>query len=81
MHRFDVKMLGWFARTLECYEPFGVTVHKTVEKEGMELSYWLSIVSSMSCVVRVLSFCTHSLHQQSALTIASEVFTFAPVDG
>jgi hypothetical protein len=41
----------------------------------------VSIGSSMSCGACVFSFCARSLHQQSALTILREVFTFAPVDG
>jgi hypothetical protein len=56
-------------------------VNNVVENEEMQFPSSLTFGSSTSCVVRVLSFCKRSLHQQSALTIINEVFTFAPVDG
>jgi hypothetical protein len=61
--------------------PSRITVHKVVEKEEIRFSCFLNADSSMICVVRIVSCCARSLHQPSALTIISEVFTFAPVDG
>jgi hypothetical protein len=57
------------------------TVHNVVEKQEMRFPDSINTSSSMSCVLHVRSFCVRSLHQQSALTIINELFTFAPVDG
>jgi hypothetical protein len=56
-------------------------VHKGVEKPETRFKDSVSAGSSIICEFHFRSFRAGILHQQSALTIIIEVFTFAPVDG
>ena len=56
-------------------------MHNTVEKQEMRFTHSINVGFSMSYAFHLCSNWVRSLHQQSALTIVSELFKVAPVDG
>jgi hypothetical protein len=81
--RFGVKSLSWFNLIIAVVTAGRnqAVVHKVVEKRKKQFSYSLNIGCATSCAACISSGSMQGLHQQSALTIMSQVFTFASVDG
>jgi hypothetical protein len=80
LRRQDALLVREFLRSTRS-SPFCAAVHNDVEKRESEFSLAVNAESSISCIPHFWSDRLRTLHQQSALTIINEVFTFAPVDG